>query len=228
MIIGNGLVANAFKEYKSSPKFLVFASGVSNSKSSLPKDYQREKELLNLAIQDNQDKTLVYFSTCSIKDPDLASTDYVIHKIEMEDLIKKNASSFHIFRLSNLAGFSQNKNTILNFFNYKICHDLPFEYWKNAERNIIDVTDVFRIVDYVIQNNILLNQTMNVANPSNYTVSYIVRCLESFYQKKALALERERGVPYRIDVSYMLPVIEFLGIRFAENYLPELLKKYYS
>src|SRR6476659_9153689 len=124
MVIGNGLVAKAFYSYKKKDEFLIFASGVSNSKSSTGQDYQREKELCADTLREHMDKTFVYFSTCSIEDPDLKSTDYIKHKLDMENLIKQGSNHYYIFRLSNLAGFSRNKNTVLNFFNDHISYDL--------------------------------------------------------------------------------------------------------
>jgi len=228
MVIGHGLVAKAFESYKSSGDIVIFASGVSNSKFGLPQDYNREKSLLTATLKTYKDKTIVYFSTSSILDPDLSGTHYISHKIEMEDLIRQDASVFHIFRLSNLAGFSNNKNTLLNFFNFQIVNDLTFEYWTGAERNIIDIEDVYDIINYILEQGILRNQTVNVANPVNYTVPYILHCFESYYHKKAFALEKDKGVPFQIDISDIKPVIALLGIRFGDNYLPELLKKYYS
>jgi nucleoside-diphosphate-sugar epimerase len=228
MVIGNGLVAKAFKEYGSSEDYLIFASGVSNSKSGLHEDYQKEKALLENTLTRHPDKLFVYFSTCSIMDPDLAGTLYIRHKIEMEKLIRDRANQFLVFRLSNLAGHSKNRHTVLNFFNHQILHDLPFECWKNAERNIIDVEDVFRIAGYFLQKKIRMNDTINIANTGNYTVPYIVHSIELFHGKSAVIIEKEKGLPFKINVSDMLPVTELLGIRFGDNYLHELLRKYYS
>ena len=228
MVIGNGLVAKAFKQYESNSEFLIFASGVSNSKSGLHEDYHKESILLENTLTLYPDKVFVYFSTTSIKDPDLADTSYVRHKIEMEELIKVRADKFQLFRLSNLAGHSKNKHTVLNFFSHQILNGLPFECWKNAERNIIDVKDVFRIADYILQKGAGINQTINIANSRNYKVPYIVHCIELFYGKKSIATEKEKGMSFNINVSDILPVIELLNIRFGKNYLPELLRKYYS
>jgi nucleoside-diphosphate-sugar epimerase len=227
MVVGNGLLAKAFNSYSGKDEFLIFASGVSNSKTSTGQDYQKEKQLCAGLLLEHPDKIFVYFSTCSIEDPDLKTTGYIKHKLEMENLIKQGSGHYYIFRLSNLAGFSRNKNTVLNFFNDHISYDLPFECWKNAERNIIDVEDVYRVADYIMKNKIRVNHITNIANVRNYTVPYIVRCIESFHQKKAMMTEKEKGVPFKIDVSDILPVCEELNIRFGNDYLPELLKKYY-
>ena len=103
MVIGNGLIAKEFKRYEDNDTFLVFASGVSHSKSCTPDDFRRERELFTTAVHANPSKKVVYFSTTSVDDPDLRETPYVVHKLAMEGLVRQLASEWHIFRLSNLA-----------------------------------------------------------------------------------------------------------------------------
>src|SRR5882757_4127080 len=111
MLIGKGLVARNFTRYEELDEFLVFASGVSNSKSCTPEDFRRERELLMASIRAHPSKKAVYFSTSSVNDPDLRETPYVLHKLDMEDQVRQYARQWHIFRLSNLAGASGNMTT---------------------------------------------------------------------------------------------------------------------
>jgi hypothetical protein len=46
MVIGNGMVATKFESFKTNDEHIIFASGVSNSKSSDSSAYKRESELL--------------------------------------------------------------------------------------------------------------------------------------------------------------------------------------
>jgi nucleoside-diphosphate-sugar epimerase len=227
MVIGNGLVAKAFESYIKNDSFLIFASGVSNSKSSSGHDYDRERFLLEKQIKEHSDKTLVYFSTSSIEDPDLKGTPYIEHKLHMEAFIKKNSSSYFIFRLSNLAGFTNNPNTILNFFYHHIFNSWPFVAWENSERNIIDVADVFAITHHILQQNIYLNEITNIANTINYPVPYIIETIEKFCGKKALCTKISKGEKFIIDVSKIETVCNHLHIDFGKDYLPQVLKKYY-
>jgi hypothetical protein len=80
MVIGNGMVAIRFESYKTNDEFLIFASGVSNSKNINPEVYERELILLQRSIQENREKIFVYFSTCSIYDPEEENSKYVLHK----------------------------------------------------------------------------------------------------------------------------------------------------
>lgn len=227
MVIGNGLLARSFSKYRSLNTFLVFASGVSNSKSCGDEDFRRERDLLTAAVENNPGKRIIYFSTSSVDDPDLAATPYIRHKIAMEELIQGQAMSYHIFRLSNLAGVSGNPNTLLNFFYSCIAEGRSFELWKYSERNIIDVDDVFRVTDHILEKDLFVNRVINIANEKNYPVVYIVACIEAWCQKKAIFREKEKGGRFGIDISDILPVYRALNIRFGEDYLPHLLEKYY-
>lgn len=229
MVIGTGLVANAFKEqYHRLDGFLIFAAGVSNSKTSTAADFRREEDLLRNTLQQHPDKQFVYFSTCSITDPDLRNTTYVQHKLQMEELIAAKAGHYRIFRLSNLAGFSQNPHTILNYFYQHIAHSIPFQLWKYSERNIIDVDDAFRVADHILQHELFANQVINIANTSNYPVGYIVECIETFCGKKAIYEEKEKGDGIHIDLSEVQPIYQALQLDFGKDYLPRLLEKYFS
>lgn len=228
MVIGNGLVAGSFGSYAQNDKFLIFASGVSNSKSSTDADYRREENLLREAVQGNPDKLLVYFSTTSVDDPDLLQTPYVQHKLDMEELIRTNANKYAIFRLSNLAGHSNNPNTILNYFWQHISQGIPFQLWQRSERNIIDMEDVFNIADYMLQHNLVTNKTVNIANTESYPVTLIVSAIEEFSGKEGIYTLADRGGPVNIDTHEIAGICRVLGIHFGEDYLRNILKKYYG
>ena len=227
MVIGNGMIANRFMNYKNDENIIIFASGVSNSKDKTEENFKREFTLLKQTIKDNPGKQLVYFSTCSIDDQDLKNAPYVVHKIEIEKFIKDNVAGYHIFRISNLAGVSNNPYTLLNFFVFNILHQHPFTIWKKASRNIIGIDDMFSLVNYFLQENDLSNAVINIANPGNYSVPYIITTIEEHLHKKGIYNEVERGDDYNIDISTIEPIITKLNIQFNDKYLDLLLKKYY-
>ncbi len=99
MVIGNGLIANSFcKAYGNDPKVLVFASGVSNSRCTDVKEFQREFQL----VKDNSNFNglFIYFSTCSIEDPSLRNSQYIKHKNKIELYISQNITNYLKIRLS--------------------------------------------------------------------------------------------------------------------------------
>ena len=143
MIIGSGLIATTFMPiYRDNHNVCIFASGVSNSKCIDPKEFKRERQLLMKSLRQYIDKnTFIYFSTCSISDPNTVNSMYVKHKLEMESLV-----SFHpgylVFRLPQVVGYGGNIHNLLNFLFTSIKTEKKFQLWKNASRNILDVEDI--------------------------------------------------------------------------------------
>src|SRR5437868_6944217 len=106
MIIGNGLIARTLSDYKNDDSIIIFASGVSNSGEIKKEEYEREKKLLNQ--QKNKNKLLVYFSTCSVFDPSLSDSHYIIHKKEIESILENNFENYLLIRLPILIGKTSN------------------------------------------------------------------------------------------------------------------------
>lgn len=227
MVIGNGLLAKRFHTYNNSDRHVVFASGVSNSGNTTKSEFRREEELLLNTIKDNPGKTIIYFGTCSVYDPALSHSPYVLHKLALEDMIMKYAGSYHIFRISNLAGKTNNPNTILNYFAQHILTKTPFTLWINSSRNIIDIDDAFLICDYIIKNNLFPNQAVNIANAINYPVKDIVGALETRFNLKADYKLIEKESNPSIDTSAIKEIIAKLNINFDSSYLQRTIEKYF-
>lgn len=221
------MIANRFIGYQNDEDKIIFASGVSNSKDKVEENFLREFQLLNQTLKANPNKTLVYFSTCSVEDDDLQDAPYVIHKKSVEQFIKQHSSSYYLFRISNLAGISNNPYTLLNYFIFNILQNNSLTVWKNAYRNIIGIDDMYLIAHDILQQSKMINTTINIANPVNYSVPSIIRKIEEHLQKKANCQEIEKGDNYDIDISSIEPIIKRLNISFDEQYLVSLLKKYY-
>ncbi|MEP6626520.1 MAG: NAD-dependent epimerase/dehydratase family protein [Ginsengibacter sp.] len=227
MVVGNGMIANRFSGYKNDENKIIFASGVSNSKDKVEENFLREFKLLDQTLRDNPNKTLVYFSTCSVEDEDLQDAPYVIHKISVEQFIEQHSTSYYLFRISNLAGVSNNPYTLLNYFIFNILQNNTLTVWKNAYRNIIGIDDMYLIADDILQQNKMINTTINIANPENYSVPFIISRIEEHLHKKAICNEIEKGDDYEIDISGISTIIKKLNIPFADDYLASLLQKYY-
>jgi len=227
MVIGNGLLARRFESYKNDDRFLVFASGVSNSKTKSPEAYRREVSLLLKSIEEHPGKIITYFSTCSIYDPDEVNSAYVQHKLRIEDIIRANSPSHFILRVSNVAGKSSNPNTLLNYFYYHIRNGINFDLWMNACRNIIDIEDLFFIADHVLENATPGGQSINIASPVNHPVPAIVAAIESFLATRSNYIEVNKGTCFDIDLSAIQPILQKLPTKFDNNYLPGLLSRYF-
>lgn len=227
MVVGNGMIAKRFSRFADDVNRLVFASGVSNSSNTDEAAFKKESDLLLESISKQPEATVIYFSTCSIYDPSLQQSAYVLHKLKMEELIKSVAKSFIIFRVSNPVGFTGNVHTVLNYFFEHINSSTHFTLWEYASRNLIDLDDMYRICETIMENDKWLNKTMNVANPVNYPVTIIVQAIEAHLGIKASYTLAEKGNSPLIDTSDIQPLYASLHIEFTQDYLPSLLKKYY-
>jgi nucleoside-diphosphate-sugar epimerase len=228
MVVGNGLIAQRFKCYDTKDNVLIFASGVSNSKERRTQEFEREKKLLYRCISGMKRSTLfIYFSTCSVDDPEENISPYVRHKLYIENEIAKKTEKYLLLRLPQLFGSTHNKNTIVNYLVDSIEKSKEFELWKNAYRNLIDIDDAFIITDYIIRNNIFSNCTVNIANRNNISVIEMVKAIETFLNKKAIYKLCDKGSNYFIDIKNIEPYLKANHILFGKDYFHGLLMKYY-
>ena len=145
MIIGDGLVASSFKKRCSYDDFIIFSSGVSNSKEVYLSEFNREKELLLNTIKTYGHLKIIYFSTVLVG---FSDSDYCNHKLEMENLIKNEASSFIIFRVPQLVGPGGNKSNLINYISNCVQEGIRITVGKNVKRSLMCVDDMVNIVDY--------------------------------------------------------------------------------
>lgn len=227
MIIWNGLIAKAFEYYKENDNILVFASWVSNSQNKDLNEFEREINLLKDNLENNKNKLFIYISSCSIEDETLKDSLYVKHKINAENIIKNNSNSYLIIRTSNPVWFTKNKNTFLNFLFNKIKNWENFKIWKNANRNLIDVEDLFKISKDIIDNKILINKTINIANKLNFPILKIVKIFEEHLNLKANYDMEDSWWTPTIELKEIENIIKKLWIIFWEDYIENIIKKYY-
>lgn len=228
MIIGSGLLANSFSERISPHSGVwIYAAGVSNSSCIDFGEFERERVRLNEALNEGREaKAFIYFSTCSVDDPQFKDSKYVIHKLSMEKLVRGH-SNFLIARLPQVAGKTSNPHTLLNYLHSKISRSEAFDLWTKASRNIIDVEDVASIVIELINSPEMTRRTINIANPESVSVADIVCAMENEVGKKAVTRNIDDGFSYFIDTSAIEPIINCLGLRFPKSYIQSVIKKYY-
>lgn len=138
MVIGNGLIANAFSEFKNIDNIIIFASGVSNSLETNEKEFEREVDLLKSC---DYNKKLIYFSSVNL----FEDRDYFRHKKNMEKTIKSLFNDYLIIRISQLIGNGGNENNLFNYFKNSIINETEITINKNAYRSLIDVDDLVEI-----------------------------------------------------------------------------------
>ena len=179
MVIGNGLIAKGFEAYINNDNFLLFASGVSNSKEINFNEFDRELNLIKFHINNNKEKKFIYFSTCSIYDTELQNTLYVNHKLSIEKYISDNCENFIIFRLPNVVGNIGNENTFFNYFKNCILENREIIIHNDATRYLIDILDLKTLLPIFIESKDIKNKTINVAFNNKMSVLDIVNIFEN-------------------------------------------------
>lgn len=209
MIIGSGLLARGFgAHYYVRSDVCIYAAGVSNSNCTDTSEFARERARLIAGLQVAGDVgAFVYFGTCSVADPESQHTQYVQHKLAMEQLASKHPRHL-ILRLPQVAGHTPNPHTLLNFLYARIIRSEAFSVWRGAYRNIIDVDDVVTLGTLLIENRAMRQCTVNIANPCSYSMIEIVRTMEDVLRKTAVYNLVERGRQYLIDIATMLSVLD--------------------
>jgi nucleoside-diphosphate-sugar epimerase len=225
MIIGNGMLAKAFGAFENNSKILIFASGVSNSKETEEANYKREEQLLGKAISENEQATIVYFSSCSVYDDSVNKTSYILHKIKMEEQLKRH-NKFYIFRLPQVVGETQSPTLVRTLFQ-AISEGKEIAVNKNSTRNLIAIADVFEIASYIINNNIYINEITNIATPYNEPVLDIVLMMAEISERRLKYKLLDIGSSYNINLDKMKKTSVFSDI-FHKKYLHDLLSKYFN
>tara|TARA_R110000824_G_scaffold54689_4_gene151019 strand:- start:7976 stop:8662 length:687 start_codon:yes stop_codon:yes gene_type:complete len=151
MIIGNGLVAKGFFPFNDQfDDCTVFAAGVSNSKEKEHSpNFLREKRTLLSALEKNKGLKFLYFSTVLVG---FKNNAYYAHKREMESLVMDHAPSSIIFRVPQIVGNTDNKNTLINNLSESIRNGKKLNVSLGVKRSIMDIDDVVEIVKYCKDN----------------------------------------------------------------------------
>jgi nucleoside-diphosphate-sugar epimerase len=227
MIVGGGMLARAFESYRDHSKIVILASGVSDSTVTDVAQFERETTLLVKTLDKQCNKLFVYFSTCSVVDPELSASPYVSHKLKMEALIRTQSSNHLIVRLPQVVGHGGNKNTLTNRLYASIRDCKRFELWRNAYRYIIDVDDVSAVANYMIDRSEYSNRIVNIAS-CQFSVFDIVRALENVTRRSATYIEVDKGASYHIDCYEAHKIAKLLNIQFDNAYLERVIRKYYA
>jgi hypothetical protein len=226
MVVGNGMLANAFCSFKDNENILIFASGVSSSLETNPTSFKREMELVKNSIKLNSGKLLVYFSTCSLYDPLARSSRYVEHKLEIEDFIKNHCKKYLIFRVSQILG-KGNKTTLVNFLFNNILNSIHFDLWKNVTRNLIALEDVVTVGKFIINDPAKHNNIYHLANSRFISMLELVRLIESITGTAANYTELNLGQQYLPIPDDINKFTSQLNINFGNDYYLTKLTDFY-
>lgn len=226
MVIGNGLLAQAFSHFQNNDSIIVFASGVSNSNSNDPLHYEREINLLKQHL--TRKGCLVYFSTVSVFDSSLESSLYIKHKRIVEELIQNSGVNYLIFRLPILVGKTTNPHTLTNHLFHHINNGLSLKVFSKACRYLIDVDDVITVLNPIIRNKHFHNESWNVCFENKINVVELVSLMEKIIGKTTDKILLEKGDCYDVPNSNFLNYLNEIKFKTEELYNERILIKYYS
>ena len=223
MIIGNGLMASAFiDDYRDDNRFVIFASGVSNSSETDDFLFSMEEILLRKILQENEDKHIVYFT--SFINP--KKQKYIDHKIYMENIIKHSDVFYTILKLPQVIGNGGNQNNLFNYIISNIKNNNTINIYNNVYRSLIDVEDVKKIVDILVKKWLDKNTHISFSHIEKLLVKDIVFLIAKKLNIKPVInmVDSEMyDFPERTLVADCL--IEHLGI-IPEGYTERIINKY--
>ena len=225
MIIGNGLIANLFRE-NDRENVVFFASGVSNSLETDKSAFLREENLIRKTIKENPNKIFIYFSTCSIYDSSKNGSSYVNHKLKMEQIVEELANQFLILRVSNAVGKGGNPNLLMNYLVNAFHQEKEITVHTLATRNLIDADDVKNITLKFINEN-SFNKIINVAYLENFSPIQILEILEKHFNKTAKTYLVKSGQSYLISIPEAEAYFAENKLTEKKEYLLRIIKRYY-
>jgi nucleoside-diphosphate-sugar epimerase len=225
MIVGNGLIANLFRE-NDRENVVFFASGVSNSLETDKTAFLREENLIRKTIKENPNKIFIYFSTCSIYDSSKNGSSYVNHKLKMEQIVEELANQFLILRVSNAVGKGGNPNLLMNYLVNAFHQEKEITVHTLATRNLIDADDVKNITLKFINEN-SFNKIINVAYLENFSTIQILEILEKHFNKTAKTYLVKSGQSYLISIPEAEAYFAENKLTEKKEYLLRIIKRYY-
>jgi dTDP-4-dehydrorhamnose reductase len=227
MVAGRGLLGKALKEIDRED-IIFYANGVSDSTiESIADGYFEENEITAFA-KETSAKTFVYFSTIQVNAAENLQRPYVIHKIKMEELVKRLFPDYLIIRTSNIIGRNLwNRHTLFNFLYSSLKEEKRIPIVDSALRNILDVDHFMRLVDHYIIHYKKEPATLNIVNSLSYSMFEIIREFETIFQRKFIRSEAEIKIAkFEAPCLFSAKLIEESGIE-LNNYLADVIKKYY-
>ena len=224
IIVGTGLIARAFEPYLSLyPDVTIFASGVSSSTESQDKEFEREVCFLRKCAEFSGH--IVYFSTCSIYDHELAFSPYVRHKKNIESILLSDYSST-IIRLPQVVGLTRSSTNLFPYLLSSILLGRRFDVWQKASRYLIDVHDVASIVVALLHAKLPFIGPINVSPPFPIYLPELVKLIESFVGLPGNLSFVDRGSSYTIDTYELFSALPSLLTLFSSSYYECLISKY--
>lgn len=226
MIIGNGTIANSFTNLDHSD-LCVFASGVSNSLETNLSQFDKEFNLLKNILQQYPFLKLIYFSTTSI-DTKINKTPYIHHKIKIENYIEKNVKDYLILRLPNIVGKPKNNTQLINYLYTSLINGISIKIDPNCKRYLIDVEDIFKIVQFLILNHSYVKK-ISVAFSNGLTMNGLTSLLENVIGVKYKNITQIKSIKEQTPIFEPFnQYVKVLPYNYFNTNPLQIIEKYYK
>ena len=225
MIVGNGLIAKAFKRSESDfDNYTIFASGVSSSSVEGENEFKREFDLISEHV--NRSNKFIYFSSIHLLDPSTKDSRYVKHKINIERFIERNFREYIIYRLPIVVGNGGNINSLFNYLFRSIANNRHMNINSNSYRYILDVDDLVCIVKQTISEK---NKVKNLVFNDAYSILEIIKTFEKHLKLAAIYSCIDKGEWFEIESNLKDSSLKKCGIDILskQKYLDKTIIKHY-
>jgi dTDP-4-dehydrorhamnose reductase len=227
MIIGRGLLAKALREIDQE-SYLFYVNGISNSVIENIQENNFEMNEIMAIAKKNYGKTFVYFSTIQLNSKENYKRPYVIHKIKMEEVVKRLFPDYVIIRTSNIIGKNPwNTHTLFNYLYNSLKEEKKISVIESASRNILDVDHFIKLTNHYLIYYKKEPTTVNIVNSVSYPMFEIVSAFEKIFQSRFTKDNSEIKIAkFEAPCLFSAKLIKECGID-LDNYLPAVIKKYY-
>ena len=148
MIIGSGLIASELSGVHLPKGWVVYARGVSDSKSCISEEFERDRRSLVNSI--SPDLKVIYISSQACGDPS-ESSSYIVHKRELEKTVLETSRDNVVLRLPQVCGPGGNPNNLVNFMSAAASEGGVLLVDPGARRNLVRGSDLRGLVSSISQ-----------------------------------------------------------------------------
>lgn len=217
------MIAQSFKDYDFGP-VCIFASGVSDSTESDTSKYLKEYELVKRMLNESKSNLFVYFSTLSVLKCDY--TEYVKHKLFIEFYIKSVTNNFLILRLPNIVGKTKSENQLLPFLYNSLLKKEKIQVKKDTLRDLIDVEDLPKIVEFCIDKNIngIINTSLENKIKVIDIIDYLIK-INDIKDSNVELIDGHQNIEYVNDIKNYYEDLSMKNVNLNPN---KIIEKYYG
>lgn len=230
-IIGNGFIGrnvNKLRKYIIKSDYIIYTAGISNSNTNSKKELKKEIRLFKDFSKENNSKKLIFISTADVSNNLKRNNPYIINKVKIENIIKKEFKDYIILRLPQIIGNSKNKKTLINYFYRNIKKNKTIDVLSGVKRNILDIDDVIKVLKIIIFEKKLMKRTITLSN--NYYVQPIdiVKIFEKKLNKVAkVRFKRMLKEKWNLENDMSKKLFNKAKVKFDKNYLIKKINKYF-